>query len=99
MVPTQNKTGGVLVLSQFGGGKFGRGNFGGSKEQGMRHVACKAQGDGGTKQEAPGSGMGKSGGQIETPNLPHQIYSPRNPLPLMYGIARDCWQWSDSGWW
>ena len=46
--------GGDLVPSQFGGGKLGCGKFGGSKGQGMRHGACKAQGDGGTKQEAPG---------------------------------------------
>ena len=54
---------GTLVRSQFGGGKFGSGKFGcgkfcGSAEQGSRHGACKAQGVGGTKQEAPGFGVG-----------------------------------------
>ena len=33
--------------------KFGGGKFGGSKGQGMRHGACKAQGDGRTTQEEP----------------------------------------------
>ena len=69
--------GGDLVPSQCGGGKFGCGTFGESKEHGMRHGACKAQGDGRTKQEAPG--CGKFGGQIETTNVPHQIYGPPNP--------------------
>ena len=45
--------GGNVVPSQ-----FGCGNFGGSKGQGMRHGACKARGHRGTKQEAPGLGVG-----------------------------------------
>ena len=35
-----------------GGGELGRGTLGGSSEQGMRHGACKAHGDGGTTRDA-----------------------------------------------
>ena len=67
-----------MVLSREGGG----GGSGSSirrrevwrwesrRKHGTRHGACQAQGDGRTKQDAPGFGGGKLGGQIETPNFP-----------------------------
>ena len=43
----------------------------------MRHGACKAQGD---RRTSSGFGVG-FGGQIATPNFPHQIYGPPIPPP------------------
>ena len=51
----------------------------------MRHRACEAQGDGRTKQEAPGFGAGNVAAKSKRQNCPHQIYSPPNPpLPLYW---------------
>ena len=73
--------GGDEVPCQFGGRKFVRGKFDGSKEQGMRHGACKAQGDWGSKQEAPGFGVGNFAAKLKC-QIPHTKFTaPPNPAP------------------
>ena len=70
--------GGGLVPSQFGGGKFGWRNFGGSKEQGMRHGACNAQRG---REDGAGGPLIWRGELIEPPHFPRHTYDPPNPPP------------------
>ena len=75
----RNVTQGGGVPNQFGGGKFG-----GSKEQGRRHGARMAQGDGRTQQEAPGFGVGNVAAKLKrqmshTKVTAHHIPPPRRP--------------------